>query len=322
MVILKQKVLLLAMIMVIFVSSVGVAKAGFGISPPYIINKNLVPGSFLEQDIFLVQSQPDQALNVSATVDAPEIAGWIKIENGNNFQIPAGVQQFPVKIDIAVPSNSQLKEYTGKITLSTSPAGEKKSGVSVVLGAEVKIDLTVTSIKVSNFSIQNFQIPDAREGSPIEFVIKVKNDGNVDNGPTKVALTFFDQYHSAQLGQVEKDITEKVGPFQTKDISVDFPNNNFKSGSYWADVKVYSGDKIVVDSKLVFNVGTPQVNQAKSASKNLLTIPNLAKVPMQFYLIAAVAIIIILVIAIIIVLVKLKRQRNKIKINKEDGNKK
>ena len=108
------------------------------------------------------------------------------------------MQQFPMKVAVTVPKDAKLGDYKGSIAISTSPAGDQKAGVSIVLGANVSIDLKVTSIKVSNFSIQNFQILSASKGSPIKLLIKVKNDGNVENGPTKASLTFFDQYHSKQ----------------------------------------------------------------------------------------------------------------------------
>jgi len=276
---------------------------GFGVSPSSVSNQNLVPGSVFEEDVILVQSQPDVDLNATVTVDAEKINSWFKIENGNTFVIPKGIQQFPMKVDVAVPPDANLGEYKGSITVNTSPVGAQKSGVSVVLGAEVAIDLNVTDIKVSDFSIQSFQIPDVKKGLPIKFIIKVKNDGNVENGPTKVGLTFFDQYHDKQLGQQEESITEKVPAFGVKDVSVEFPNN-LDVGTHWADVKIYNDDETIADSKIVFNV------VGKLAAKPLFNLPNFSAVPVWEYLLAiAILIIIILVVVIIIIL----RKKNKFK---------
>jgi len=307
----KTKTLLFIFITTIFFISQGsIAFAGFGVSPSSLANKNLVPGSFYTQDIYLVQSTPDADLKATVIVDAGKINNWIKIENGNSFTIPKGKQQFLMKVSVNVPSNAELGKYKGSITINTSPAGPQKSGVSVVLGAEVSIDLDVTSIKVSDFAIQNFQIPDVAKGSPIKFLVKVKNDGNVDNGPTRVGLTFFDQYHSKQLGSQEENITEKVKSFQTKDVLVEFPNN-LDVGSYWADVKIYSEDKVVVNSKIVFDVtsGSPL---ASKNMKNLFTLPNFSAIPFWAYLLAvAIVIIVILIIAIIFILFKTRKHHVK-----------
>jgi hypothetical protein len=176
-----------------------------------------------------------------------------------------------MKIDVTVPADAQLGEYKGVINISTSPAGAPRNGVSVNLGGNVKIDLVVTSIQVSDFSIQNFKIPDVAKGSPIKFVIKVKNDGNTENGPTKADLTFFDQYGTSQLDQQTADITEKVQPFQVKDVSVEVPNN-LDIGTHWAGVKIYSNDKTIVDSKIVFNVIAQPAASKQQKAANALNI--------------------------------------------------
>jgi hypothetical protein len=283
-----------------------VVYAGFGVSPSSIINKTLVPGSFFEQDVVLVQGHPDFDLNVIATVNAGKMNDWIKIENGKNFTIPKGIQQFPMKVNISIPSNVELGEYKGEIDIRTSTAGKQGAGVSVALGANVAIDLGVTEIKVSDFAIQNFQIPDVIVGSPIKFLIKVKNDGNIDNGPTKAILTFFDQYHSKQLGQQEEAITEKVKSFQTSSIAVEFPNN-FEVGSYWADVKIYSDDKIAANSKIFFNVINQPVAQKGQQSKAFaFSLPNFSAIPLWVYLLVGAVLIIAILVIIILILRKKK----------------
>ena len=140
-------------------------------------------------------------------------------------------------------------------------------------------------------------------------MIKVKNDGNTDNGPTKVGLTFFDQYHSTQLGQQEENVTEKVKSFQTEDISVDFPNN-LEVGQYWADVKIYSGDAVAVDSKIVFNVGGAEVAKNINQKPVSFSMPNLSAIPFWIYLIIAAVIVILVLVVIIIVLVFHKEERH------------
>jgi hypothetical protein len=274
---------------------------GFGVSPASVLNDNLVPGSFFEEDVILVQSSPTEDLNAAVTINAGKINNWIKIENGNNFIIPKGVQQFPMKVDVSVPLNADLGEYKGTIVVNTSSVGALKTGVSVTLGANVGIDLKVTSLQFSDFSIQNFKILDTKQGSPINFVMKVKNDGNVENGPTKVGLTFFDQYHSKQLGQYEQNITERVQSFQTKDVSVQFPNN-LDVGSYWADVKIYTGDKVIIDSKMVFAVvaGAP-------SGLSFLKLPNFSAVPLWVYMMSVAIIVIVVLVIVIIVILRKKK---------------
>jgi len=315
----KTKVLLLLSAILVFsVFQNNIAKAGFGISPPSVVNKNLVPGSFYQQDIFLVQNNPTETLHATAKIDAGNINSWIRIENGNTFDIPKGTQQFPMKVSVSVPSDANLGHYDGTITLNTIPASASKDGVQVTLGAEIKISIDVTSIQVSDFSIQNFQIPDVAKASPIKLIIKIKNDGNIDNGPTKASLTFFDQYHSKQLGQQEENITEKAKSFQTKDISVDF-TNNFDVGQYWADVKIYNGEDVVVNSKIIFSVLAQTVLADQQEG---FVFPNFAQIPVWVFIAVAVAVIIIFVIIIVILVLRRNKKNGikKIKIHNDTKN--
>jgi hypothetical protein len=301
---LKTKtIIFLTTIALLFAQSGIVLAGGFGVSPSSVLNKNLIPGSFFQEDIVLVQSQPDTDLNVVVTINGGKINDWIKIENGNNFIIPKGTQQFPMKVSVTVPSSAELGDYKGSISITTSPVGAQKSGVSVVLGAEVSIDLSVTEIRVSNFSIQSFQIPDVYKGSPIKFLIKVKNDGNVENGPTKVDLVFFDQYHSKQLGQQEVIVTEKTPAFQVKNVPVEF-SNNLEIGTYWADYKIYNGDNVIADSKMVFNV----VGASASTTAPVKSI--FSNLSLWIYLLSIVVIVVIALIIIITIF------SNKNKLNK------
>ena len=269
---LKTKIILFSFaLLALFSFQQGFALAGFGISPPSVVNKDLVPGSSFVQDVYLLQSVSDSDLNVDVTVNVPQIADWIKIENGNSFVITKGTQKFPMKVDINVPSNAKLGEYKGTINIKTSPVGKQADGVSVNVGANIAVDLVVSSKTVSNFSIENFQILDSQKGSPIVLSMKVKNVGNVENGPTKASITLFDQYGSQQIGQQEDaQITEKVNSFETKDILVHFPNN-LEVGSYWANINVYNGDESVADGKMVFEVkpisteGTEKTNYSALA---------------------------------------------------------
>lgn len=282
-----------------------VLAGGFGVSPADIINKNLVPGSSFEEDLILVQNTPDVDLNAVAVIDAGKINDWIKIEGGNNFIIPKGVQQFPIKVDISVPQDAALGEYKGAITINASPAGKQAAGVSVNIGVIAGIDLGITNMKISKFSIQNFRIPDVAKGSPIKFLVMVKNEGNVENGPTKVGLTFFDQYHAKQQGQQELPITEKAGPFQIKDISLDF-TNNLDVGDHWADVKIYSEDKIIIDSKVIF-----AVTSGAAAKFVKISALNLSVIPIWAYILAGVIIVLIFV-AVVIILVLRKKKKHQI----------
>ncbi len=231
--------------------------AGFRISPPKVANEHLLPGSDFEQIIYLVRGKPDKTLLASVKIDAPEIEDWIKIEQGLEFEVPKGVQQFPMKVIVNVPKEAILGTYKGTIIVNTAPLEQTKEqggmAVRVALGAEIQIDLRISNQEFSDFSIQRIVIEDIEKESPIKLALKIQNKGNVRTGPTKVFLEVWDKYHNQLLYSKEKDISERIDPFQIKEIFVEF-SNDLEEGQYWAELKIYENDEVFEQDKVVFNV--------------------------------------------------------------------
>jgi len=48
-------------------------QAGFGVTPPYIKNSHLTPGSHYETTIYLMRGKPTEELTAEVTIDASEI---------------------------------------------------------------------------------------------------------------------------------------------------------------------------------------------------------------------------------------------------------
>lgn len=306
-----QKIILFGLTVACFLYFPGLTLAGFGISPPTVLNKSLLPGSSYEQIIYIVQSEPKETLSAQVKISAGEATSWISIENGNIFEVPKGIQQFPMKVLIRVPSDAEIGEYKGTIELLTSPqSGLKQSDpVKVNLGAEIGVDLEVTNNQLVDYNIQGFSIKDVSKGSPIIMAIKVQNRGNGTAGPTKIKIAFYDIFHSEKLWEGEAGIQKKAEPFSVRDINVEFPND-LEIGQYWADFEIFDGEKSVSKSKTVFTIVAPFKNQNLGNGISF----NLA--PFKSYFIWAGALIGILAIAglLMFLVVKAVRGRKKIKI--------
>ena len=87
------------------------ANAGFGISPPYVKSDRLIPGSYYEQKITLLRSAADENLQAVISIEAPEIASWISIDKGEQFDLPAGKLQVPMIVRVDVPDNAEIDNY-------------------------------------------------------------------------------------------------------------------------------------------------------------------------------------------------------------------
>src|SRR5271156_6226275 len=88
---------------------------GFGITPPYVTNDQLTQNSHYEQTILLVRGNPTEDLQAKVSINVPGADGWISIDRGTQFVLPAGTQQEPMIVSVNVPSNAKLGNYSGNI---------------------------------------------------------------------------------------------------------------------------------------------------------------------------------------------------------------
>lgn len=239
--------------LLIILTCTNIAQAGFGISPPKVLNQHLLPGSHFEQTIYLVQSKPDKDLVATLEIDAPEIKNWIIIENGLQFTIPAGVQAFPMKVIVDVPVKAEFKDYSGQIWLKTRAKTAEEGMVTVALGALITLDLRVSAEEVYGFILQGLEIPKLEEGWPIKVVVSLRNTGNAKDRPTKIHLTVYDQYHGKNLQSGEVSDLNYVEPFKTGDVVGKFPTK-LGVGTYWGDITVLKGDDVLIEDKRVFYI--------------------------------------------------------------------
>lgn len=286
----------------------GFVQAGFGVSPPYITNEHLVPGSHFERTIYLVRGDPVEELTAEVTIDAPEIKDWITIEKGLKFPLPKGVQQFPMKVMIDVPSDVAYGAYHGYIRVRVISSSKKEGQVTTILGARIDIGLVVSEQGFSDFRLRGVSIPDSEKGSPLVVLIMLENTGNTKVRPSKVHLDIYDISHLRLLKS--GDITEMgwVKAFETSQIEGELPID-LDLGEYWADVTVYKEGESLGINKLHFRivpeVEKPEVEEKKEKSFLSLFLPY-----------AGVGIILLV---ILLVLIWIERKKIKIVFKKREG---
>jgi len=238
----------------LLLSFANICLAGFGVSPPWVKNHVLLPGSRFEQTIILSRGEPEESLKAKVTIDVPEeIRSWFSIDKGLEFVLPKGEQQVPMKVTVNVPKNAKLGKYTGAIMVETFP--EKEGGtVSVALAAGIDIDLEVTEKEIAGMIIRFTDIGKIEEGSPLKYLMRIENTGNVNTKPDRVYIEVFDQAHQSLLASGENKNLDWVGPFQTKEIAAEFPTIKLGIGQYWAEIKIFKEDQILREEKLVYEV--------------------------------------------------------------------
>jgi hypothetical protein len=240
---------------VFFLLPASVTHAAFGISPPFLNANDLVAGSKYQQTVYLVQDQPNQDLNIQANLTmAQPAASWVSIDKGFNFVIPQGVRQFPVTITVSVPSGVTLGVYSGNLTFTTQPASAGQ--VTIALGAQVAINLTIGTGTVEKYSVPLIQFPDIQEGQSPVVHVKFENDGNVPEAFDSATYQLYDQYDSVQLAYIQKSGGfPSTAPFTIADYNVTFPLDFYLGiGQYWGVVNFYKNGQVVASQKTVFNV--------------------------------------------------------------------
>lgn len=233
-------------LLLVFLTNAGVAHAGFGITPPYVRNDKLTQGSTFTQEIILVRGDPVEDLKAEVTINVPGIEGWITIDRGNEFLLPAGAKQVPMQVTVRVPQNAAYERYQGSIrirTLSPDPA----SGVSIALGAQIDVDLRVVD-EIRDFEVKRVQISEVEEPrrlwwfefpGKIQFSMGIENTGNAPTAPSRVQLDIYDRRGNVVLEtSYNTNSIEEVLPFETRDTYAFIPTK-LPAGAYMVKYSIF-----------------------------------------------------------------------------------
>ncbi len=241
------------------------ALASFGITPPYVRNTSLTRNATYEQQILLVRGNPVDDLNAQIVIDAPEIQDWVQVIEGDTILLPRGVQKIPMTVKITVPSDADFKEYEGKIRIRTVPADDKvaEGVVSISLGAQVDINLTVIDRVIEDFRVRRISVSDLNEGhkfgwlffpGKIDFTMNLENTGNVAVAPSDVVFKIYDRSGAVMLEETHHTGSlKKIDPFATEEITANLPTR-LPAGSYLARYSVYNGEEIKQEGEVTLSV--------------------------------------------------------------------
>ncbi len=236
------------------------AYAGFGITPPYLRNSSLTRNSVYEQTILLVRSDPTTALKAQISIDVPGINDWITVAEGTEFLLPAGQQKVPMTLHVKVPDKADFKNYLGNIRVKTAAADTSAGGgVSISLGAQIDVDLTVIDKVIKDFRIRKIGISDLNAGhkflwlyfpGKMNFEMMLENIGNTDVAPSKVQFRMYDQSGQVLLEETNhSNNIKKVKPFQTDTVYAELPTR-LPAGNYLARYQIYNENDVKQEGEI------------------------------------------------------------------------
>ena len=290
----------LGITMLFFVLSTEIVRAGFGITPPYVRNTSLTRNSTYEQQILLVRGNPDAPQKALITIDAPELASWIQIVEGDTIALPRGEQKVPMTVKVTVPKDAEYKDYQGVIRIKTVPDDNQVSAgaVSISLGAQVDIALTVIDKKIKDFRVRKIGVSDLNEGKKlgwlyfpgkINFSMLLENTGNVDISPSKVEFRIFDFAGQVLLEEViNKGSINEVAPYATEEVFASLPTR-LPAGNYIARYRVYNEDEVKQEGEISLNIRPYGTLQEAGFGFSGLSIPH--KISLLLPLLAFVVVI-------------------------------
>ena len=243
------------------------AHAGFGISPPYVKNASLIRSATYEQQILLVRSDPSVPLKAEITIDVPGVNDWFTIKEGNTFVMPAGQDKVPMTVSVKIPDNAPYKTFTGNIRIKTGSIDDKVGGgggaVSISLGAQVDVEITVIDKQIKDFRIRKIGISDLNEGhklawlyfpGKIQFEMLVENIGNVKIAPSKVQFRMYDTSGQILLEETtHTNSIKKVNPFAQDTVFAELPTR-LPHGAYLARYTIFNDADIKQEGEINVNI--------------------------------------------------------------------
>ena len=255
----------LFLVVVIFVMGAESAQAGFGITPPYVRNTSLTRNSIYEQEILLVRGDPNQDLRAEIVIDAPEIRDWIEIVEPTPIPLPRGEQKVPMTVRVTVPDDADFTDYEGKIRIKTEPSDDQvaRGAVSISLGAQVDINLTVIDREIKDFRVRKVSVSDLNEGhklawlyfpGKIEFGMRLENTGNIDVAPSQVSFRIYDPTGTVLLEETENTgRIEKIKPYATEDVVANLPTR-LPAGTYVARYTIFNDEEVKQEGELTLSI--------------------------------------------------------------------
>jgi hypothetical protein len=241
------------------------AIASFGITPPYVRNTSLTRNSTYEQQILLVRGNPNTDLLAEVVIDAPEIQDWIEIVEGVPIKLPRGEQKIPMTVRVKVPDDAEYRDYSGKIRIRTIPDGDgvAEGVVSISLGAQVDVDLTVIDRVIEDFRVRKISVSDLNEGKKIgwlyfpgkiNFAMLIENTGNVNIAPSEVSFRIFDRSGAVLLEETSHTgRLKKIEPYATEEIVANLPTR-LPPGGYIVRYSIKNGEEVKQEGELNLSI--------------------------------------------------------------------
>jgi hypothetical protein len=232
---LKSKALTIVLFTSILLQSVAVS-AGIGASPSKLEYNNVLRGGSLQETFTLFNTN-----DVETTYDISvpdEFRNWFMFYPSNSVTVPAN-SNIEIIAEVNVPESASNGIYETLISIKPlEETNEGESNLGIVAGVGLKTTITVTGEQILSGEVKSITAHDDEIGSPIRFIIKFSNTGNVDTSPE----IKIDVFKGSDLVDTVDQVSDPIIPGLTEDIVVNWDTTNQDIGNYSAEVGVYLND--------------------------------------------------------------------------------
>lgn len=225
--------------------------AAYGVSPPWIENENIKPGSNFVYVINLSSNDLPSNMKVKTQLEGdPEIMEWLNVENKDKLALTTGQSMVPMSVNVSVPKDAKTGKYHGTLRTTLEAEESGHENVAVLLGGNIRIDLTVVDHDVTDYWVQNITVEPMTEGQSINLKMSLKNLGNVEVEAVQTKLAVIDMKTGEELlnGTIEK-LNVPVYPQTMSNATLSLPAPSLMAGNYWVDVEAFKGGESVYQAR-------------------------------------------------------------------------
>lgn len=220
----------------------------FGVSPAYLYNDILLPGSSYTQVFHASRGDASRDQEIHVTIEAGEATEWITSMSGEQILFPKGQTELSIPILVDIPIGSVLDRYEGNIWIRVA-SSNSEAQVEALPGVSVKINLLVGEEYVSDLEVLQTEYQDSQEGDFESYLdIMLNNLGNTPSAISKVDVAVYD-LSMILVGQYSVDSGFKsLDGFTQESITIDTGELGLFRGDYLATVTIYDrNDEIYSD---------------------------------------------------------------------------
>jgi len=246
----------IALFFSVFFSS-SITKAAFGVSPPWIRNNQVLPGTILSQTIYLSRDISNEALKVTIRIEGDaNLVQWIDIDHKDSLIMKKGQAILPVRVNINVPKNLVNQNYNADLFISLIPVSHNylssNAEVSIGLGAHVSVNLSIAGDKIQDYKIQSVSPQVKKQDDSLSVALKLNNIGNTEINHLNGKIDIYDDNNTVLLNSFDfVPFNDTILPNETKEVEMIF--NNFKPevSQYWVAVEISKNKNIVYKDRFL-----------------------------------------------------------------------